>query len=332
MKRFIVLVLIIIAISGCTEKRSLYRQTEFVMDTIVTITYTSEKDRPAVEEAFRTLKRLETLFNAFDPASEVSRVNQNAGIVPVEVSKDTFDLITRALDISRKTTGAFDITVGAVSLLYDFEKKTIPSITEIKARLGLVGYEKVKLMDSKVFLPLKGMKIDPGGIAKGYGADRAVDVLKAHGLKHALVAVAGDIKALGTRPDGTAWRIGIRDPRGGGDDIFAIVNLPSNWAISTSGDYERYVIKDGVRYHHIIDPRTGLPARGLISVSCIGPEGTMTDSLATAVFILGRQEGEKLAESLGYGVVVVDDKGEVYVSPKAKAITEILYKPEVKGP
>ncbi len=327
MRRISVLIIFVFVLSGCTPNKALYRQTEFLMDTIVTITFTSEKERPAVEEAFRKLKELERLLNAYDPSSEVSRINKNAGIRPVEVSLQTYELLQRAVEISRKTEGAFDITVGAVSFLYDFEKKIIPEEPEIREHLRFVGYKKLILRDGTVFLPEKGMRIDPGGIAKGYGADRAVQILKAHGLRHALVAVAGDIRSLGRRPDGRPWRVGIRDPRGGPDDIFAIVNLPEDWAISTSGDYERFLIKDGVRYHHIIDPRTGQPARGLISVSCIGPEATFTDSLATAVFILGRQKGQALAESLGYGVVMVDERGHVYVSPRAKGITELLYEP-----
>jgi thiamine biosynthesis lipoprotein len=332
MRRILVIALLVTLIIACTKKDSLYRQTEFVMDTIVTITFTSKQEQPAVEEAFKKLRDLEKKLNAYDPESEVSEINRQAGLKPVKVSPETYTLIKRALQVSQGTKGAFDITVGAVSFLYDFEKKIIPAPEQIKAWLSLVGYSNVELDNGEVFLKKQGMRIDPGGIAKGYGADQAVKVLRARGVTHALVAVAGDIKALGNRPGGGPWRVGIRDPRGGPDDIFAIVSLPSDWAISTSGDYERYVIKDGIRFHHIIDPRTGLPARGLVSVSCIGPEATMTDSLATAVFILGKEEGVRVAEGLGYGVVIVDQKGHVYVSPKARPITKVLYEPKVKGP
>ncbi len=332
MKRTVAVLVFLSVLLACTQQKSLYRKTEFLMDTIVSITFSSRADLPAVDAAFSRLRQLEKKLNVFDPESEVSAINRQAGIKPVAPSKDTYALIKRALEVSEATRGAFDITVGAVSLLYDFPNKKIPSLDQIKQRLALVGFRLMKLRKGEVFLPKKGMRIDPGGIAKGYGADQAAKVLKARGIKHALVAIAGDIKAVGTRADGKPWKVGIKDPRGGPDDVYAVVSLPADWAISTSGDYERYVIKDGKRYHHIIDPHTGLPAEaGLVSVSCMGPEATLTDSLATAVFIMGKSRGVKLAESLGYGVILVDTEGEVYVSPTAKAYTKVLYKPKVNG-
>jgi len=332
MKKIFCLFLMSAFLLSCAKDKTLYRETEFVMDTVVTITFSSKAQKPYIEKAFKILRDLTNKLNAYNSKTEVSEINRQAGIKPVRVSPETYHLIQKAIDISKLTKGAFDITVGAVSFLYDFEKKTIPTYKQIKKHLALVDYRNIQLKDGMIFLKKKGMKIDPGGIAKGYGADLVAEFLKKNGIQHALIAVAGDIKAIGKKPDGSRWKIGIRDPRGAADDIFAIVELPEDWAISTSGDYERYVLKNGKRFHHILNPKTGLPARGLVSVSCIGPSATLTDSLATAVFILGKKEGVKIAESMGYGVVLVDEQGHVYVSPEIKTITKVLYEPKIKLP
>ncbi len=327
MKRVgIILSLVFFLISCQSHSERLFRKSEILMDTIVTITVVSDSEKKAevaIDRAFRELKRLDRLFNAFSPQSEVSDINRNAGKKKVKTAEDTVRLIGYALKIGELTDGAFDITVGAVTRLYDFHSKVVPSMRQIRETLRYVDFRKVVIEGDRVYLPEKGMRIDPGGIAKGYAADRAIEILKTEGIKGALVAVAGDIKGYGRKPDGSPWRVGIRDPRGGREDIFAVVELRDEMAISTSGDYERYFIKDGKRYHHIIDPNTGLPAEGLISVSVIGKEGTYTDSLATAVFIMGGEEGRKVAEELGYGVVMVDRKGNISMSESIKGLVNI---------
>jgi thiamine biosynthesis lipoprotein len=279
-----------------------------------------------MDAAFSELKRLERLLDFYSPTSEISKINKGSGGVPVSVTPTTFTLINTALKVSELTDGAFDITLGVINRRYDFIKKTHPTPQEIKSLLPLVGYKNIVVNPSLrvVFLKKQGMMIDPGGITKGYAADRAVEVLRAQGIKAALVAVAGDIKAYGLKPDGRAWLVGIRDPRSRDtEQVFATLRL-KDMAVSTSGDYERYFIEKGVRYHHILDPKTGMPARGVISVTVVGPEAVYTDSLATACFVKGVKEGMKMVERNGYMAVVVDSSGAIHYSAGLKDKLELI--------
>jgi thiamine biosynthesis lipoprotein len=305
------------------DKERLFKKSTVLMDTIVSITVVStSRDRAekAINEAFRELKRLEDIMNFYSEESEVSRINRNAGIRPVKVSMDMIDIIEKAIYVSRLTDGAFDITTGPLTRLWDFQNK-IPTVTdatkkvpepsEIRKALRLVNYRDIVInqKDSTVFLKRKGMLIDLGGIAKGYGADRAMEILKKNGINSCLVAIAGDIKVSGRKPDGSPWVIGIRHPRAekGSDDIFTSLPL-TDAAISTSGDYERFFIKDGKRYHHIINPFTGYPSESTGGVSVITEKGYLSDSLATAVFVLGPEKGMELLKRLGYkGIFITDD-------------------------
>jgi len=305
------------------DKERLFKKSTVLMDTIVSITVVStSRDRAekAINEAFRELKRLEDIMNFYSEESEVSRINRNAGIRPVKVSMDMIDIIEKAIYVSRLTDGAFDITTGPLTRLWDFQNKTptvtdatkkVPEPSEIRKALRLVNYRDIVInqKDSTVFLKRKGMLIDLGGIAKGYGADRAMEILKKNGINSCLVAIAGDIKVSGRKPDGSPWVIGIRHPRAekGSDDIFTSLPL-TDAAISTSGDYERFFIKDGKRYHHIINPFTGYPSESTGGVSVITEKGYLSDSLATAVFVLGPEKGMELLKRLGYkGIFITGD-------------------------
>ena len=322
--------IIVIILSGCSSnKMRLFKKSEILMDTMVSITVVSEsreKAEAAIDRAFKEIKRLEGLLNFYSEQSEISEINRNSGIRPVKVSPETYDLVRISRIISEKTGGAFDITIGPISGLYDFVRKKRPSPQEIQRLLPLVGYKKILLNPEErtVFLMKKGMEIDPGGITKGYAADRAVEVLKGEGIKAALVAIAGDIRCYGTKPDGGDWVVGIQNPRTGkGGEVFATIRL-RDMAISTSGDYQRYFMEHGKRYHHILDPATGLPAHGLISVTVVGPLATYTDSLATAVFVKGLPEGQRLAEEMGYYVVAVDRVGNIHISDGIKKRVSLI--------
>jgi len=316
-----------LSLSSCNllspDKERLFKKSTVLMDTIVSITVVStSRDRAekAINEAFRELKRLEDIMNFYSEESEVSRINRNAGIRPVKVSMDMIDIIEKAIYVSRLTDGAFDITTGPLTRLWDFQNKTptvtdatkkVPEPSEIRKALRLVNYRDIVInqKDSTVFLKRKGMLIDLGGIAKGYGADRAMEILKKNGINSCLVAIAGDIKVSGRKPDGSPWVIGIRHPRAekGSDDIFTSLPL-TDAAISTSGDYERFFIKDGKRYHHIINPFTGYPSESTGGVSVITEKGYLSDSLATAVFVLGPEKGMELLKRLGYkGIFITGD-------------------------
>jgi thiamine biosynthesis lipoprotein len=303
------------------------------MDTIVTISVVSNsKDNAekAIDNAFSEIEGLEKLSNFFSPDSEVSIINRNAGISPVKVSPELLEIIEKTLYVSEKTEGIFDITIGAVIKLYDFHKKIKPEDDEIKKSLPLVNYKNLIIDKNKstVFLRKTGMLIDLGGIVKGYAADKAVEILKRQGINSALVSVAGDIKAFGVKPDGRPWNIGIRNPRAEGeeDDIMATIKL-SNMAISTSGDYERYFILDGKRYHHLLDPKTGYPAEGFQSVSVITDSGVFADAFSTAIFILGPERGTKILKEMSLDGITIDSRGEIYTTPDIRGMIEFKRNP-----
>ncbi len=291
------------------------------MDTIVTVTVVSaerESADKAIDGAFSQIRKLERLSDFFSSGSEISKINKNAGISEVKVSSDIIELLERAQYASEKTGGAFDVTIGPVERLYDFHKKIRPRGDEIRKNLPLVDYKDLIIHRNRstVFLRKKGMLIDPGGITKGYAADKAADVLREHGIKSGIVAVAGDIRTFGLKPDGKPWRIGIRNPRArdGEDDIMATIGL-SDMAISTSGDYERFFIEGGKRYHHLLDPRTGKSAGGCKCVSIIAKEGAFTDSFATGIFVLGPEKGLKVLEKLGFDGVIIDSQDKIHMTP-----------------
>ncbi len=280
-------------ISCSSGRQSVYRKTKPLMDTVVTITVTADagpEAEKAIEDAFGVIERFGERIDFFSENSELSSINRNAGIMAVKVSPETFDLIEKALYVAEKSEGAFDPTIGSEIKLWDFFKKIRPSETEIKKSLHLVDYREVVMnrADRTVFLRKRGMLMDLGAIAKGYAADLAVAALQRDGIHAGIVANAGDIRAFGTKPGGDPWRIGIRNPRqkGESDEIFAEVALVDK-AISTSGDYERYFIEGGERFHHILDPKTGRSAGLCRSVTVVADKGVFADSFSTAVFVLG---------------------------------------------
>ena len=294
------------------------------MDTIVTVTVVSasrDGADKAIDGTFSEISKLEKLFNFFSPDSEISKINKNAGISEVKVSPDILDLLEKAMYVSKETGGAFDVTIGPVERLYDFHKKIKPEEDEIRRNLPLVNYRDLIIHRNRltVFLRKKGMLIDPGGIAKGYAADKAAEVLKEQGIRSGIVAVAGEIRTFGTKPDGKPWRIGIKNPRARDheDDIMATIEL-SDMAISTSGDYERFFIADGKRYHHLLNPRTGHSARECKCVSVIANKGVFTDAFATGVFVLGPEKGMKVLEKLGFDGMIIDSQDRIYVTPKIR--------------
>lgn len=267
-----------------------------------------------VAAAMAEFDRIESWMSTYRPDSEISDVNRRAASEPVAVSEELFDIVARSLDVSRLTRGAFDITFDSVGYLYAFRDGRAPSDEEIEARLDAVDYHHV-LLDADahtIAFAAEGVRINLGGIGKGYACDRAVELLRAAGVEHALVSAGGDTRLLGDRR-GQPWVVGIRDPDDGGAMVTRLALVDE--AISTSGDYERYFEEDGVRYHHILDPATGRPVEGVRSVTVVGPDGTLTDALSTSVFVLGALEGIALIERLPeYEAIVVDSVRGVRVS------------------
>jgi thiamine biosynthesis lipoprotein len=325
--------LLLLLLSCSPSQEKLYKETRDSMYTMVSITVSTsspDKAKKAINEAFKELDRLEKLLNYYSEESEITAINRKAGIEPVKVSPETFDIISKAVFASEKTKGAFDITMGPVIALWDFYNAVLPDAASVREKLKLTGYTNIILNKEKstVFLKKKGIEINLGGIIKGYAADRAVEILKKHGIKSGIVAIAGDIKAFGTRPNGKPWRAGIQNPRPAAhastsDEIIAVVNL-SDMAISTSGDYARFFIKDGKRYHHLLNPKTGYPAYECQSVTIIAEEAAYADAFATGIFILGPQKGLEVLKELGFDGVIVDRDGKIHVTEGIKDRIEFI--------
>ena len=273
----------------------------------------------AIDAVMDEMRRIDVLMSPYKPDSELSRVNRDAAAKPVRIGRELYDLIALSLDYSKKTGGAFDITFSSVGYLYDYRRGIRPSEADIAANLDAIDYRHLEL-DPKtrsIRFARPGVRIDLGGIAKGYAVDAGIAILKKRGFHDALVSAGGDSRMLGDHR-GRPWVIGIRNPRGDAKSMVAALPL-TNEAISTSGDYERYFEADGVRYHHIINPRTGKSAGALMSTTVIGPDATTTDALSTSVFVLGPKAGMALIESLpGIEAVIVMPDGRMEYSAGLK--------------
>lgn len=305
----------ILLISCGPKKASVYKKTKPMMDTLVSITVSAkgaDEAEKAMDAAFAAVERFGGLVDYFSGTSQISEVNRMAGIRAVAVSPETLALVEAALEVSEKTGGAFDPTIGPVMRLWDFHAKKMPADEDIRRNLRLVNFRDVVVdrKGSTVFLKRKGMQIDLGGIAKGFAADLAVDLLRKEGITAGVVAAAGDIRTFGLRPDGMGWNVGIKNPRqkDASDEVIATIRLKDR-AISTSGDYERWFEHEGKRYHHILDPRTGYPAVGSRSVSIISDRGAWSDAYSTALFVMGPGKGIALARSLAMDAFIIDSSG-----------------------
>lgn len=274
--------------------------------------------KKAFDDALAEIKRVEDLMTTWRD-SEITRINASAGGPPVVVGDETFGLVKESVHASEISAGAFDITFESLHGLWKFDEDLDPhppTDKQIKAKLPLLDYRHIKLDPSarSVGLAKKGVKIGLGGIAKGYAVDRAVAVLEKAGLASFFVQAGGDLFARGKKPDGSEWSAGIRDPRGQGS--FALLPLTDR-AFSTAGDYERSYVVGGTRYHHIIDPRTGYPAKACRSVTIWAPTALVADEIDDAVFILGPEKGLALVESLdGVGAVIVDAHNHLWISKR----------------
>lgn len=304
--------------------------------TLATFT-TTELDEPAIrpklQKALDEIRRLESMMTTWREDSELSRVNQNAGKQAMPVGPETLAVVEKSLWISEKSGGVFDISFDAMHGLWKFDEDRvadIPPKAEIEKRRRLIDYRKIAIdkAASTVFLEREGMRINLGGIAKGYAVDAAAEVLRREGLTSFFVQAGGDLYVAGTKPGGAPYRVGVRDPRGAHDnDFFAMVEVQDR-AFSTSGDYERAFVKDGKRYHHIIDPRTGYPATESRSVTVWAKSAFLADAIDNAVFILGPKKGLELVESLDdCGAVIVDAKNQVHVSKRLEGLVKILRPP-----
>lgn len=268
----------------------------------------------AIEAVMREMQRIDADMSPYKATSELARLNAGAASKPVIVSDELFWLLKRSKDFSRLTQGAFDITFASAGFLYDYRAHIKPGAKDLKQAVDAIDYHNIHLEPARhsVSFSKPGVKIDLGGIAKGHAVDNSITLLQKMGITNALVTAGGDSRVIGQRW-GRPWQIGIRDPR---DKNRLVAKIPlENVAVSTSGDYERFFDQDGVRYHHIINPKTGDSARELRSVTIIGSDATSTDALSTSIFVMGRERGLQLINRLpGIDAILVDNKGRMHYS------------------
>lgn len=323
---YIIPLLILVLLFGYYYTRTFYAvntftYTHMTMDTVAELRFQARGARAAEEirdEVFAEIERLEELFSRSIPDSDVSRINNNAGQKPVKVSPEVFYVTEQALEYAEMSDGVFDPTVAPLTDLWGFfsdQEYRVPEAEEIEDTLPLVDYSLVELdpEEQTVYLPVSGMGLELGGIAKGFIVDQALEILIDAGVESAYVN-AGDIGLLGTRPDGEPWRIGVRNPRDE-RDMIAVLSL-QDIGVDTSGDYERGFEEDGVKYHHILNAKTGMPAMELASVTVLSATTMEADVLSTLAFILGPEAGFSLIEDKAgiEGVFVTPELDITYTS------------------
>ena len=268
--------------------------------------------------AVNEISRIEKLLTTYNDESETNLINRNAGIKPVKVSEEVLQLIKRSLKISQVTDGAFDITYGSIDKsLWNFDKHltSLPDALAARKAVKLINYRNVLIDDKNntVMLKEKGMRIGFGGIGKGYAADRARFMLEQNGVESGIVNASGDMVAWGTQANGDFWNIGISHPDYPSIPLATLVL--KNQAIATSGNYEKYVIIDGIKYSHTIHPKTGLPVKGVKSVTIIASNGEIADAMATPVMVMGPEAGISLIDQIpGIECILIDDNNRIYYS------------------
>jgi thiamine biosynthesis lipoprotein len=295
--------LVIATLAGCSDKLSKpVSETRQLLGTTCTVTLYDRAPRGIFEKVFARIDEIERRMTLNGTGSEVIAVNEAAGRAPAAVSPDTFSVISAGLEYSRLSQGAFDITIGPLVKSWGIgsDSARVPPEHEIREKLALIDYTKVRTDERSgtVYLEEPGMMLDLGAIAKGYAADETVRILTENGVKSAIIDLGGNIMLVGKKSDGTDWRIGVQDPDGmRGSYIGVIESGPG--AVVTSGVYERFFVRDGVRFHHILDTETGYPVdNGLTSVTIVTPRSTDADGLSTSVFSLGLEKGIELIEHL----------------------------------
>ena len=317
--KFVLATLFIIAgqISVAAQENVLVERQITLMGSVFNITVVDRDSVFAnqnIDKCIAEITRIENLISEWQPQTQISEVNRNAGIKPVKVDREVFELTERAIEYSKMSEGAFDISIVALDKIWKFDglMTEMPSDESIKNSVRNVNYQLIKLDrdSSTIYLQQKGMKIGFGSIGKGYAADKGREILQKLGIKSGIVNASGDIATWGTQPNGKPWAIGIRNPFKK-HKISKILKL-KHGAVATSGSYEKYAEIDGVRYSHIINPKTGFPATGLTSVTIYGSSAEFSNALSTSIMVLGKEKGKNLALQFPhYGFLFITDQGKI---------------------
>jgi thiamine biosynthesis lipoprotein len=314
------LFLLIFAWSFSTSAQVLRKRTTLLMGGRFDISIVASDSLTAeqnIDIVIAEISRIESLISDWKSTSQVSEVNQNAGIRPVKVDSEVFELTKRAIKLSEITNGGFDVSFAAMDRIWKFDGSMteMPSAEAIKKSVEKVGYKNIILdsVQSTIFLKLKGMKIGFGALGEGYATDKCRAMMLSKGIKAGIINGSGDMSTWGTQPNGTPWKIGITNPFSP-DKLLAVVPLEQQ-AVTTSGSYEKFVVFNGKRYSHIINPATGYPATGLCSVSVFGPNAETANGLSTSMMVLGQKEGLILLQKYPeYSCLMITDKGKVIKS------------------
>jgi thiamine biosynthesis lipoprotein len=302
---------------GMPAQAEWFSRQEAIMGTVVRVELwhtDAAKADAAMAAVMAEMHRIDEAMSPYKEQSELSRINREAAKGPVVISQEMVDILTRSIEFSKLSDGAFDITFSSVGYLYDYRKHIKPSDAEVAKALPGINYRHLLLDPERrtIHYARDGVRIDLGGIAKGWAVDRCIAMLKSRGIHNAMVMAGGDTRLLGDRR-GRPWNVGVRDPRQ--RNAVSIVLPLADTAISTSGDYERYFEEDGVRYHHIINPKTGKSATGVRSVTVIATDATTTEGLTKSVFVKGPEAGMQFLRTVpGVEGIVIDDHGRVLYS------------------
>jgi len=315
----LLLLLIYVGYRSVAARYAGVSESSYIMGTIFEIKVNGNNTGEYVRSALAKVSEISSLINYYDEKSEISSINNMAGISAVAVSHDTFDVIDKALKVCRQTGGALDITIGPLVDIWNFNSSShtaIPSGNELVYAQHLVNYNNVLLnpVNETVKLLYPGMKIDLGGVGKGYAISKARAILVGKGVKSAIISAGSSISVIGDNK-GKPWKIGIKDPRRP-DEVVGVISLTAGQAVSTSGDYENYFELSGKRYHHLLDPGTGMPADDCRSVTIVSNDAAQADMLSTAVFVMGAKRGLAFVNSLkDIYAVIIDKDGNIITSP-----------------
>jgi len=322
LKKNITLLLLLFSLSTFAQEN--FKRTLILMGSRFDITVVASNEKEGneyIDSAIFEITRIEKLISSWDLNSETSLINKHSGIKPIKVDKELFDLIERSIAISKLTNGAFDISYASMDRIwnYDGSMRKMPSEEEISNSIKKVGYQNISIDKEAqtVFLKLKGMKIGFGAIGKGYAADKAKALLIEKGVKAGIINASGDLNAWGKQADGSDWMVAITNPLNK-NKVFSWLPINDS-AIVTSGNYEKFISFDGIRYSHIIDPRTGYPSTGIISTSIMTSNAELADAISTSVFVMGVETGLDFINQLkGVDCIIIDEENKIHISNNIK--------------
>lgn len=312
------LIAVIVSVTAILKSQKPVVGTSFLMNTVVEYKLYGKQAESAKKAIDGMLQKFENKVSCYIDDSEVGQLNRNAGKKPVSISNDTMELLSRCTHYGEISNGSFDVSIAPLTETWNVtsDSPEIPSTELISELLSFVNYKDILLDEENrtAFLKKQGQAVDVGGIAKGFVCDLVRKVAQDYGVKSGYISIGGNLMVIGSKPDGSPFKFGVRNPRGSVNDYIGIVTLP-NSTMATSGDYERYFEENGVRYHHILDPKTGWPAKtDLMSVSVVTPDGAYADFMSTYLFIKGKEFALEQLETLNCGLIIIDKDKNVYIS------------------